>query len=141
MDVSLPQPTYLGCGDNDGYTHDAQCVTYHGPDADFVGHEICFAFNEDTVTIMDVTDANNVRLLSKTGYPNSQYTHQGWVDEQHEYLYFDDELDEMRGRVSKTTTYIMDVRDLNSPALLDTYTATTNAIDHNLYIKNGHVYQ
>lgn len=28
------------------YTHDAQCVTYNeGPDADYHGKEICFAFN------------------------------------------------------------------------------------------------
>lgn len=26
---------FVGCIGEDGYTHDAECVTYTGPDADF----------------------------------------------------------------------------------------------------------
>ena len=33
------------------------------------------------------------------------------------------------------------MEDLNNPVLAGTYTATTSAIDHNLYIKDGIAYQ
>ena len=34
VDVSNPlNPTFAGCFAEDGYTHDAQCVIYNGPDA------------------------------------------------------------------------------------------------------------
>ena len=35
------------CFDDDGYTHDAQCVIYNGPDEDYQGQEICFNSNEN----------------------------------------------------------------------------------------------
>jgi choice-of-anchor B domain-containing protein len=35
-------PFFAGCFDADGYTHDAQCVIYNGPDEDYQGMEICF---------------------------------------------------------------------------------------------------
>ena len=49
-------PTFAGCVADDGYTHETQCVTYHGPDADYAGRELCFSSNADTLTIVDVTD-------------------------------------------------------------------------------------
>ena len=34
IDVSDPtNPQFSGCYGGDGYTHDAQCVIYHGPDS------------------------------------------------------------------------------------------------------------
>ena len=40
-----------------------------------------------------------------------------------------------------TRTYFFNVEDLDNPFLANTYTATTAAIDHNLYIKDGIAYQ
>lgn len=68
-------PVFLGCFADDGYVHDTQCVIYHGPDITYTDHEICYCFNEDTLTIVDVTDAAAPILVSKTGY-NAFYTHQ-----------------------------------------------------------------
>ena len=51
-----------------------------------------------------------------------------------------DELDEQNSGVN-TRTYFFNVEDLNNPFLAGTYTATTAAIDHNLYIKDGIAYQ
>ena len=51
-----------------------------------------------------------------------------------------DELDEQQSGVN-TRTYFFNVEDLNNPFLAGTYTATTSAIDHNLYIKDGVAYQ
>merc|ERR1712117_880239 len=54
VDINEPlNPTYAGCFSDDGYTHDSQCVMYHGPDSRYKDHEICFNFNEDTLTIVD----------------------------------------------------------------------------------------
>jgi choice-of-anchor B domain-containing protein len=70
-------PQAAGCFDNDGYTHDAQCVNYSGPDIEHLGKEICFAYNEDTLTIVDVSDKASPLQISRTPYPQSNYTHQG----------------------------------------------------------------
>ena len=69
-------PIFEGCYGDDGYVHDAQCVIYRGPDTRFKGREVCFCYNEDTLTIVDVEDKNNITMLSRTGYVKSSYTHQ-----------------------------------------------------------------
>eukprot|EP00924_Labyrinthula_sp_SR-Ha-C_P001568 snap_masked-scaffold_18-processed-gene-1.39-mRNA-1 protein AED:1.00 eAED:1.00 QI:0/0/0/0/1/1/3/0/319 len=72
-------PVFVACIDDDGYTHDAQIVVYDGPDERFTGREILFGYNEDTLTFYDVTDKQNIQRISRTGYPNAMYTHQGWL--------------------------------------------------------------
>jgi hypothetical protein len=44
-------PTSPGCAAQDGYVHDAQCLVYRGPDTQYVGREICYGYNEDTLTM------------------------------------------------------------------------------------------
>ncbi len=62
----------------DGYTHDNQCITYDGPDERFTGREICFDYNEDSVTpIVDVTDKLNPKQFPKVGYSGSYTTRAG----------------------------------------------------------------
>ena len=79
-------PVYVGCFSADGYTHDAHCLVYQGPDADYQGKRMCFCSNEDTFTIVDVDDPTDPMQVSRTGYPGSKYTHQGWLSEDHLYL-------------------------------------------------------
>lgn len=43
--------------------------------------EICFAYNEDTLTIVDVTTKPGV-MVSRIGYDNVQYSHQVRVTSQ-----------------------------------------------------------
>ena len=141
VDISDPlNPTLIGDFSEDGYTHDAQVVSYSGPDTNFQGKEIAFACNENTVTIVDVTDASNTTLISSTGYSGSAYTHQGWLTEDHRYFLSNDELDE-QGSGINTTTFIWDMIDLSSPEIIGTFVSSTSAIDHNLYTHNGYVYQ
>ena len=141
VDISNPlNPTILGTFSQDGYTHDAQVVTYIGPDAQYQGKEIAFACNENTITIVDVDDPTDATLISTEGYSGSAYTHQGWLTEDHKYFVVGDELDEQQSGVN-TRTYFFNVEDLNNPFLAGTYTANTAAIDHNLYIKDGVAYQ
>jgi choice-of-anchor B domain-containing protein len=141
IDISNPlSPTLIGSFAEDGYSHDAQIVNYNGPDAQYAGSEIAFCFNEDMVTIVDVTDATDPVLVSTTPYSTSGYTHQGWLTEDHKYLLVNDELDEQQSG-QPTRTYIFDVQDLNNVSLIDAQLGSTNAIDHNLYIHEGLVYQ
>ncbi len=134
------EPTFAGCFSADGYTHDAQCVIYSGPDPDYDGAEICFASNEDTVTIVDVSDKANTAMISRTAYTGASYTHQGWLTEDQRFLLVNDEVDE-RLLGHNTRTYIWDVADLDAPLLIGHYDGPTGAIDHNLYIHQGLVYE
>ena len=141
-------PTFAGCFADDqtgrastGYTHDAQCVIYNGPDTEHQGKEICIGANETALSIADVTDKENTIALSRTSYPNVAYSHQGWLTEDQKYFYSNDELDESSGNVTNTRTLIWDVQDLDDPQLLKEFFLETTAIDHNLYIKGNLMYQ
>lgn len=149
VDLEDPtDPSFAGCFADPstgragtGYTHDAQCVVYQGPDADYQGREVCFNANETAVNIADVTNKNEPGTISNANYPQVGYTHQVWLTEGHRYLYVDDELDEGRGYVDRTRTLVFDVTDLDNPELATSYLGETSAIDHNQYIKGNYSYQ
>ena len=109
-------PRFAGCDGSDGYVHDAQCVVYRGPDASYQGREICFSINEDTLTIVDVTEKRAPRQIARTSYQGVSYMHQGWSTEDHLYLLTNDEGDEIDFQ-HNTRTYIWDLVDLDRPAL------------------------
>jgi len=141
VDVRQPlQPRFAGCFADPrtgirgtGYSHDAQCVTYHGPDEDYQGREICFGLNETGVSIADVTDKQNPVPISVGRYPDYGYVHQGWLTEDHRYLLVDDESDERR-LDRNTQTKIFDIVDLDVPVMTASFENSTRSIDHNLYI-------
>lgn len=150
IDIRDPMnPTFAGCfadpstgRQGTGYSHDAQCVTYRGPDEEYEGREICFGSNETALSIADVTDKENPVAVAMAQYPNVGYTHQAWVTDDHRYLLMDDELDEMQGLVENTRTLIWDITDLDDPVLLKEYmNPNGTAIDHNLYVKGDRVFQ
>lgn len=141
IDISDPiNPQVAGCFGADGYTHDVQCVIYHGPDTNYQGSEICFAANENTLTIVDVTDKSNPQMLARETYPGVGYTHQGWLTEDHAYFLLDDELDEINFG-HNTKTRIWDVGNLHEPVIIGIYESAEDATDHNLYIKGNFCYQ
>jgi choice-of-anchor B domain-containing protein len=149
IDIRDPlNPTFAGCFSdpstgrrNTGYTHDAQCVVYRGPDPDYTGREICFGANETALSIADVTDKANPVAVSSTGYPNSAYTHQGWLTEDQSYFFVNDELDEINGYTDGTRTLVWDVSDLDDPQLAAEHVSENKASDHNLYIRGNTLYQ
>lgn len=141
VDLSDPaSPVFAGCFADDGYTHDAQCVVYDGPDTRFTGREICFNSNEDTLTIVDVTDKDAPVQLSRVGYAGAAYSHQGWLTEDGRHFLMGDELDELR-LGGNTSTLIWNVEDLTAPVQFARFTNDTTAIDHNLYVKGDLVFQ
>lgn len=140
VDLSTPtSPTNSGCFSTDGYTHDAQCLTYAGPDTEHLGDEICFAANEDTLTVVDVTDKGAPVQLSRSPYAGTGYAHQGWTTEDHRYHLFDDEVDESTFGHT-TRTYLWDIGDLENPSLT-TFDSANTASDHNQYIRGDYAFQ
>ncbi len=146
INISSPEaPTFAGCitdlRSRLGYTHDSQCVVYHGPDTHFVGKEICFSSNEDSISIVDVSDKLNPAFLGLATYANSQYVHQAWLSEDQKYLFQNDELDEYQHVVTHTRTMVWDVTDLNDPVLAKEFISANTSIDHNMYVKGNRLYQ
>lgn len=122
------------------YSHDAQVVTYNGPDTEHKGKEILISSNEVEVVIVDITDKSNPIELSSISYTNVEYTHQGWFTEDFKYFILGDELDELRKGLN-TKTVIFDFTDLDNPLHHFDYLGNTAAIDHNGYVKDNIYYQ
>ena len=140
VDVLNPaKPVSPGCIPQDGYVHNAQCVIDEDPTKKYRNREVCFNFNEDTLTIMDVTDKKNPVVISRTEHEGNAYSHQGWlVDDSMEYLLLDDELDgqNKQGLAAngRTTTYIVNVANLEAPVNMGFYQSLAKSIDHNQYV-------
>ena len=140
-------PSFVGCFQDKatgqagtGYSHDAQCTVYHGPDTRFSGREICIGANENAISIADVTDKENPVAIGRGTYPDVGYAHQGWFSDDHRYWYQDDELDELQGKTKGTRTIIWDLQKLDDPVVVGQYEAPVNASDHNLYIVGNRMY-
>jgi choice-of-anchor B domain-containing protein len=132
-------PQFAGCH-SAAETHDTQCVVYQGPDLDHVGSEICISSNEDHLGIDDVTVKGSPVTLSTLTYPQLGYVHQGWLTEDHSHFLLNDEEDESSFAVP-TRTHVVDVSDLDAPVYVYPYEATTNTIDHNLYVLGNRVFE
>ena len=149
IDIREPaSPVFAGCfADSNtgnagtGYSHDAQCIRYSGPDEAYAGHEICFGANENALSISDVTDKEAPVSLSSASYPNTGYLHQGWISDDHRYFFMNDETDEVGGNVSRTRTLVWDVQELDDPVLVKEHFGTTGSSDHNLYVVGDLMYQ
>jgi choice-of-anchor B domain-containing protein len=151
LDISDPKNvTSPGCAAGDGYVHDAQCVVYRGPDERYFGRDICYGYNEDTLTIYDVTNkvGNTTTIISTTDFPGAIYVHQGVVNNitWQEYLFLDDEFDERDAKVGPMTkglptTHIFDIKDLENPKYTGHHAGKTRSIDHNQYVYGDFLYQ
>ena len=140
VDISNPQtPVAAGGYGASGYTHDAQVVSYNGPDADYAGREILIGANEAFIVIVDITDKGNPSMISQLQYPSIGYTHQGWFTEDQRYFILGDELDEINIGFN-SRTIVFDFSDLDNPILHTTYSGPTSAIDHNGYVLGNEFY-
>lgn len=124
----------------DVYTHDVQCVTYQGPDLDYVGKEICVSSDEDSIGIADFSDQNSPKQIVRVTYDSVGYTHQGWLTEDHAYFILNDEFDEVDLDLP-TSSYVWDLRDLDNPELVGVIDNPSPAIGHNTYITQDLAYQ
>lgn len=140
FDLSTPDdPTFAGLWSNGSYIHDAQIITY--TDGTYAGREIAFCFNGEVgIEIVDVTDKSNIFKLSTTTYSRLAYAHQGWVSDDRQYLYSNDELDELFF-FQTTRTRVFDITDLSNPVYRGFFTTGSRATDHNMYVHNGYLFQ
>ncbi|MEM6684748.1 MAG: choice-of-anchor B family protein [Bacteroidota bacterium] len=141
VDLSNPaNPVSVGGYATDGYTHDAQIVTYNGPDADHQGKEIMFASNENEIVILDVSNKSSVTRISRINYTDVGYTHQGWLSDDQRYFYLGDENDEINFGYL-TRGLVFDFVDLDNPSFISSFLGNSNAIDHNYYTNGNKLYQ
>ncbi|NNK62240.1 MAG: choice-of-anchor B family protein [Gemmatimonadetes bacterium] len=148
VDANEPlDPTFAGCYHDTGspgsrgYTHDAQCLVYRGPDEEYAGRRLCIGSNESEINIADVTDPENTATVARMSYPSVAYAHQGWFDEEQRYFYMNDEGDETAGNVERTRTIVWDLTDLDDPVVANMYLGPVPASDHNLYVVGDYMYQ
>lgn len=149
INISTPaSPEFAGCHFEEttggitraGYLHDTQCVVYNGGDNKYLGRELCFNSGETTLMISDVTDKENPNTVSNSSFEGSSYLHQGWLSEDHNYFFMNDEGDERKFH-HPTRTYIWELQNLENPTMAGFYEHPTLSVDHNLYIKEGLMYQ
>ncbi|MEM7308451.1 MAG: choice-of-anchor B family protein [Planctomycetota bacterium] len=136
-------PSFAGSW-SDRYVHDAQIKTFtSGP---YAGRQIafcCSGFNgggTDTgISIVDVTIKSNPVHRGQISWPGARYSHQAWLSEDGLTLFVNDELDE--GGPIKTTTYVIDVSDIDNPVYEGSFTNDNPAIGHNLYVEGDLLYE
>ncbi len=148
VDARTPtQLRFVGCyndragANTRGYTHDAQCLTYRGPDVKHRGRQICVGSNEKEINIADVTDKTRPVVIGRNSYPNVSYAHQGWFDDEQRYFYMNDEGDELDGLVAGTRTIVWDLSDLSDPIVANMYIGPVRSSDHNLFVKGDRVFE
>ncbi|MBT8255114.1 MAG: choice-of-anchor B family protein, partial [Bacteroidia bacterium] len=134
-------PVAAGGFGGDGYVHDAQVVSYVGPDSDYAGSEILIASSGsmEWVSIVDVTNKTSPQSIATMNYTNSGYTHQGWFTDDHRYFLLGDEFDEANNGFN-TRTIVFDLLDLDNPQHHLDFFGTTPATDHNGYVVGNNYY-
>ncbi|MGS2719779.1 choice-of-anchor B family protein [Paraglaciecola aestuariivivens] len=146
-DPSQLTPTYslTGASASD-YSHDASSLNLTDEraqtDCQQTNQPSCLVildFNEGSLRLWDHTDASQVTELGAGTYPNSAYTHSGWWSEDKQYVLVHDELDE-RNFGLNTTLNIFDISQLSNPSLVGTWTGSTQAIDHNGFVRGNRYY-
>ena len=92
------------------------------------------------MTVIDVTDKDATVMLGKATYPQTAYSHQGWLDENQQVFYMGDEVDELNFGMN-TRTLMFDVSDLDNPFYTSAHLHSTSVIDHNMYARGGYLYR
>ncbi len=142
VDVANPSVPTLAGSWEEAYIHDAQIVVYNGPDPDYVGKEIAFAFSGFSgFFIVDVEDKTDCQTISFLGDESWVYTHQGWLTEDQRFVLLNDEMDEVSGIAEQTRTWVLNVQDLDNPQIVGFYEGPLSVTDHNLYTHEGLVYE
>lgn len=145
MDVRDPlNPVFAGCYSGDGYTHEAQCLTYDGPDTRYTGRDLCFAYQGQEganftgdVTIVDMSNKSAPVRIGTGDYPNVGYSHQGWLTPDGQRLLINDEFDRSW---QGARTIVMNVSDLENPEFEFNYYSPVATYAHNLYVVGTHAF-
>ncbi len=101
--------------------------------------EVLFDFDNNDFQIWDITDINSPVRLSTTTFANVGFIHSGWATEDKQFLFVNDELDELNAGLN-TTIRVFSIADLTLPTLAGTWTGPTGAIDHNGFVRGNRYY-
>ena len=124
LDVSDPEnPKQVGRYFPGYYIHDCHVK------GDFL---YAAAFLEGTIDIVDISDKTRPVLKAQIDDPGGN-THSSWLSEDSQYLIFSDELDGLPAR-------IWNVADLDNMFEVATYTANTNSLTHNPYVRGDYAF-
>lgn len=136
-------PALVARPSNTGYIHDGSSLLITDSRASQCQNpnacEIFIDFNENTVDLWDLSNKNNLRMLSSTPYVGSAYTHSGWGSADGNTVFIQDELDEQSLGL-RTTLRALDISNLQSPQIVSTWTGPSEAIDHNGFTKGNRYY-
>ncbi len=140
FDLAIPSNPALAGMIPGPYTHDLQAVTFTS--GQYAGRQIAYCCNGSTAfDIVDVTNKASMFRVGRIVYPGLNYCHQGWLSEDRNYFFLDDELDEQNGYSNVTLTRVFDVSDITNPTLASTFTSGMRSIDHNLYVNGNFVFE
>lgn len=143
-DLSTPAtPVHVGTW-SDRYSHAVTTFLYtSGP---WAGKEIAFScggFNggqtSTGLSILDVTNPANVKVIRHKSYSGSSYAHQAYPSDDRQFLYLSDELDE--DGIINTTTKVFDISNLSNPIELPDLTNSSTAISHNFFVKGDLLFE
>lgn len=156
-------PPVVACLQNTG-EHDMYVVNYNGPDKDYTNHEIAFVFDGrernsagQTSTdvgyggltlIWDVTDKNDIKVISSFNVPGVCYSHQGWTTKNNEFLLINDEvIDSGSNNLCPNLTpndhpglVIVNITDLDAPYFSKRVELDYVGNAHNFMVVNRHLY-
>lgn len=138
-------PTFITGGNGSGYMHDASSIIISDSRKDTqctngtTYCEVLLDYNEDTIEIWDITNASSPVRLSTTPYTNTGYVHSGWWSEDKQYLFVQDETDELNFNL-QTTLRVFSMADLRAPVIAPGWTGPTGAIDHNGFVRGNRYY-
>lgn len=135
LDLANPiAPTISGFWNQAG-CHDMFVITYHtGP---FAGREIAFMFGTgDHFYIIDVTDKSNMFTVSSVPQIPVGFGHQGWITEDRRFVIMGSE----RNTGEPTTTFVTNVKDIEAPFFVNSYTTGRCSTDHNMMIRGNLAY-
>lgn len=123
-----------------GYTHDGASMNVNDnvSCSNNANCTVFLDFNENEMKLWDIT-SSNYQELSTITYNNVQYTHSGWATEDQQYVFLHDELDEKNVALN-TTVRVFSVSDLSNPQFVGQWEGSTQAIDHNGFVRGNRYY-
>jgi choice-of-anchor B domain-containing protein len=125
------------------YVHD--CVVRNFTSGPYAGKQIGFFFCG--ISGLYIVDLSNPETLVDRGslnyYPEAQvnfYCHSGALTPDGRYLMVNDEFDENRSLTPSCTTVVVDVANLDAPAVAHRFASGINTIDHNSHLRDGYLF-
>ena len=140
--LSLADPVHpVEVGDWEAhYVHDVLAGNQWA-DPNYDGKTVAMAFSPfNGVDLIDVSNKASPILIREFTYPGRSYTHSGSVSKNHDYLFFNDERDELDGVVPGTTIFTADISNLPTAAVVSSWTLNSPATDHQSLVKGDLLY-